>query len=820
MKTRVLFFVLLINVCRLYAVTDTVLTRKGYSITRAEKSPKVDGVLDDEAWQNVMTFCDMKQCYPYFDKMPSQETEVRMVYDNTAIYVGAMLYDSAPDSIAHQLGNRDDNINADNFEIVFDTYNKEQDAFDFTVTASGVQLDSRISDQLYNAVWESAVKINDKGWAVEIKIPFSALRFPNMDTQMWGIQVVRNIKRKGEFDQWGLVPNGESNQIKYWGTLNGMKGIKAPVRLSLTPYITLSTSHYPANVKGQSNFSSDITGGMDIKYGINESFTVDATLLPDFSQVQSDNVVKNLSAFEVTYAEQRPFFQESTDLFQKGDLFYSRRIGRQPTEYYNVYNDTSKNKVVLKNPTQAKLLNATKVSGRTPNGLGIGILNAVMDNTYATLRDSLGNSSKQLTEPFSNYNIIVFDQQLKHSSDVYLINTNVNRKHDYNNSNVTGAGFNLNNKKSTYCIIGNGALTNIFSKTDTVQNQYTDLYGYRYDLGVAKITGWFQFNAYREVVNKTYDNNDMGITRETDYTANGIGVNFMRFKPFSKFLNLNSSMSLDENENLTTHRVNSLYINLFLGVNTKAQHNIYLGASLEPLDRVDYYESRTPGRVFLRPPGYRGFAGWNTDTRKKLSAFIYVYAGTTALVSPTIGYNPYYGMTLAPSIRVNDKLSLDLSSSLSKDNGDRGYVDTDEWGTIIFGKRYLTNLTNSLSVKYLFRNNLSLSLRGRHYWARGDYRSFYDLTEDGHLIDNISYNTNHDFNFNAFNVDMIFQWQFAPGSSLNLLWKNAITNEGDEVINNYSENFRNTMQSKQLNTVSLKVLYYFDYLYLVKKKKH
>ena len=207
MKTRVLFFVLLINVCRLYAVTDTVLTRKGYSITRAEKSPKVDGVLDDEACQNVMTFCDMKQCYPYFDKMPSQETEVRMVYDNTAIYVGAMLYDSAPDSIAHQLGNRDDNINADNFEIVFDTYNKEQDAFDFTVTASGVQLDSRISDQLYNAVWESAVKINDKGWAVEIKIPFSALRFPNMDTQMWGIQVVRNIKRKGEFDQWGLVPN-------------------------------------------------------------------------------------------------------------------------------------------------------------------------------------------------------------------------------------------------------------------------------------------------------------------------------------------------------------------------------------------------------------------------------------------------------------------------------------------------------------------------------------------------------------------------------------------------------------------------------------
>ena len=323
----------------------------------------------------------------------------------------------------------------------------------------------------------------------------------------------------------------------------------------------------------------------------------------------------------------------------------------------------------------------------------------------------------------------------------------------------------------------------------------------------------------REVINKTYNNNDMGITRETNYASNAFELSFHRFEPFGKFLNATAAISADENENLTTHRINGISINIRGNVFTKTQHNLFLGTELEPVERVDYYEPRTPGRIFLNSPTYRGFAGFDTDARKKLTVSFRCYVGITTLISPTIGRNPYYGGTLTPSLRVNNKLSLGLSCNLTKDNGDRGYVDTDEWGTIIFGKRYLTNLTNSVSIRYLFKNNLSLSLKGRHYWARGDYKSFYDLSDDGHLIDNISYNKNHDFNFNAFNIDMIFQWQFAPGSSLNLVWKNSIYNEGDEVINSYSENFKNTVQSKQLNIVSLKLLYYFDYLYLVKKKK-
>ncbi|MGQ0827345.1 MAG: DUF5916 domain-containing protein, partial [Bacteroidota bacterium] len=736
-KRLFLYTVLFLFSGVLFAQSDSTIVRKEYITRPALKTPKIDGVLDDDTWQNVPVINDFKQAIPTFNIPASQQTEVRIVYDNTAIYVAAMLYDTAPDSIAHQLGNRDDYVNADLFRIVFDTYNTQQDGFVFMVTASGMQVDGRLSDGSYNAVWESAAKINDKGWCAEIKIPFSALRFPNNNEQLWGLQIARNIIRNGETQQWALTPRGETNFIKYWGFLKGIKNIKPPLRLFLTPYITAYTSHYPANIEGQSNYTSNITGGMDLKYGLNESFTVDMTLLPDFTQVQSDNVVKNLGAFEILYGEQRPFFQESTDLFQKGDLFYSRRIGRKPGGYNAAYNQTTEKETIVKNPDQAKLLNATKISGRTLNGLGIGVLNAVLDNTYAIARDSLGNERKILTEPFSNYNIIVFDQQLKNSSSVYLINTNVTRKSNDINSNVTGAGFNLNNKKSKYAVFGQAAVSNVFSKTDTVPNQYTDLFGYKYDINVAKISGRFQFTLYRSAINPTFNNNDIGITRETNFIFNGFNLNYYQFDPRGIFLNSNVSFSMNHNENFTTHRTNNLSFSANYNAMFRSFYNLSIGASGRPMEQIDYYEPRTPGRVFVRTPGFFVFGGINSDSRKRLFTGLNFFAGSTALISPTIGYNPYYGFTLSPTFRVNDKLSFDLSCDAMKDDGDRGFVNKDENGDIIFGKRIIHNMTNILSIRYLFRNNLSLSLRGRHYWSRADYVSFYNLTQDGYLTDNI-----------------------------------------------------------------------------------
>ena len=800
------------------AQNDSIPKRKEYVTTRAIKTPKIDGLLDDETWKTATMISDFKQNFPVYDVEPTQTTNVQIVYDNTAIYIAAFLYDSCSDSICKQLGNRDDYLNADNFRIVFDTYNTEQDAFDLSVTASGVQSDSRFSDYLYNAVWESAVKLYPTGWSVEMKIPFSALRFPNIASQKWGMQITRSITRNGEFDQWGLLPRGVPNPFKYWGYLVGMESIKQPIRLSLTPYITAYTSHYPANIEGESNYSSNITGGMDLKYGLNESFTIDATLLPDFTQVQSDNVVKNLGAFEQIFQEQRPFFQESTDLFQKGDLFYSRRIGRRPIGYYSAYSQTEEGEVIIKNPDQAKLLNATKISGRTPNGLGIGLLNAIMDDTYATAKDSLGNERKILTEPFSNYNILVFDQQMKNSSSAYLINTNVKRNNNGNNANSTGGGFTLNNKKNTYFVFGRGAMSNVFSKTDTVTNQYTDLFGYQYIVGGGKNSGWFQFEAYQGVINPTFNINDMGVNFETNFINRGINFGLNRFQPWRSLLNANLNLSINHNSNFTTHKTNSLRIELNTNTTLKNFYNIYVGGSYEPQGYIDYYEARVPGRIFVRPTNQTIWTGVNSDKRKKISFNFNLYAGTTGLISPTIGYNPYIGVTLSPNIRVNDKLSFNLSANYTQDDGDRGWVNFDHNDNIIIGLRFIKTVENIVSARYLFRNNLSLSIRGRHYWTGGHYTGFYNLTEEGLLIDNISYDQNHDFNFNAFNVDMVFQWQFAPGSFATLVWKNSIYKESNIVVKSYSNNFTSTLEANQLNTVSLKVLYFFDYLYLRKKR--
>ncbi|MDF2436465.1 MAG: hypothetical protein K0Q95_841 [Bacteroidota bacterium] len=816
---KLTFFIMFLALQQLQAQKDSLIARKDYEITRATKTPRIDGILDDATWENANVLGNFSQNYPREKAPVSQKTEVKLVYDNTAIYIAAKLFDTAPDSIRRQLGNRDDNLNADIFRIVFDTYNTQQDAFDFSVTASGVQLDSKFSDGQYNAVWESAVKINEDAWIVEIKIPYSALRFPSAEKQIWGLQVTRNIARNNEFDQWALTPRTASNGLFYWGLLKGLNNVKEPVRLSLTPYITAYTSHYPSNTAGESNFTSNVTGGLDLKYGINESFTVDVSLLPDFSQVQSDNVVKNLSAFEVQYNEQRPFFQEGTDLFQKGGLFYSRRIGRRPGGYYKAYNLTNpeSKEVIIKNPDQAKLLNATKISGRTINGLGVGVLNAVLDNTYAIASDSLGHERKILTEPFSNYNIVVFEQQMKNSSNAYIINTNVNRQKGYNNSNVTGLGGRLNNKKNTYGLNGDLALTNVLTP-DTASNRYSDLFGYSYNAAFSKTSGKFQFTLYRNAVNPTFQNNDFGYNQEVNYINNGMNVSFIQAKPFGKFLNASVNISASQMENFSTHRLGGVFTGVNMNATLASFNSIYFGFDGKVTEQIDYYEPRVPGRIMIRPRGFSFFGGGSTDGRKKLSADINFWAGSTGLISPTIGYNPYYGLSLAPRMRFSDKFSLYLNSSYSRDLGDRGFVNIDENNDVIIGVRYLTNATNTIEGRYLFRNNLSLGLRVRHYWARGDYKSFCTLSEEGRLQDNLSYNNNHDFNFNAFNVDMVFQWQFAPGSSLNLVWKNSIAREEDHVINSFSNNLSNTFETKQLNTVSLKVLYYFDYLYLRKKR--
>ncbi len=772
---------------------------------RTLTAPHIDGKINEQMWIHAEPLIDFHQYEPFFNAPAGQKTEVRFLYDDRALYIGARLFDVAPDSILTQLGNRDDELNADFFSVQFDTYSNGLDAYIFEVYASGVQRDSRRSDETFNAVWESSVFIDHDGWSLEIRIPWSAIRFPVNVQQVWGIQILRSIRRSRELIQWALVPKGVSNTSVYWGQLHGLSDINPPLRLSFTPFVSAHIEHYPFNLPGISNYSEGFSGGLDLKYGINQGFTLDMTLMPDFSTVATDREIKNLSAFETVYDENRGFFKEGVDLFMKGDLFYTRRIGRKPQLYDYAVDKLKDGEFLHKNPDKAQLINAAKVSGRTNTNLGIGIFNAMTANTYAIAKDSTGAQRSILTEPFTNYSIVVMDQGLNSNSAVYLINTNVTRSHGFNNENVTATGITYYEKSNRYRFNAAGRISQIFIKYDQVEQgqKNTDI-GYRYTFDVAKVKGKFQFKISFDAMDSKYSINGLGLNHRNDQFSQGTTISYTIYEPFWRMLNLSSNLTMTDSYRMSTGK--NTERSLLWRTNGIFRSYLWIWAGLkQSLYRsFDYYEPRTAGRFYLIPLYTYTFFSFSSDYRKPFAL--------DGGIEYTINEDNYTetALTINPIIRFSDRLTMQYRVSHSIQKNDPGFVEQLAQD-VIFGKRELKTIENTISSRYMFRNNLSLSLWMRHYWFRGNYNSFYSLSQDGRLIPKEDYVHSHDFNFNTLNVDMLFEWEFSPGSNLGIVFKNAIMKEEAQVSNNFFDNLEKTLEASQLNSITVRFLYYIDY---------
>ncbi|HEY6082641.1 MAG TPA: DUF5916 domain-containing protein, partial [Chitinophagaceae bacterium] len=391
---------------------------------RVAHPPRIDGMLDDSVWQSIPAASDFISYFPGPGTPSRQKTVVKLAYDNTAIYVAAWLYDPDPKKISRQFTPRDGEYgaNTDYFAIGLDTYHDLQNGFMFVVTPSNAQGDGKVAafnlaqnsnpyadsrvDDTWDAVWESETGRTDSGWTVEIRIPFSAIRFAKKPMQDWGVQFYRFIKKYNETSTWNPMNPNASGLAAQWGILKGLKDIVPPVRLAFLPYISTGIQSQPVTARPKSFAAqTSINGGMDIKYGFSESFTLDMTLIPDFGQVQSDNTVLNLQPYEVKYDERRPFFTEGTELFNKSGIFYSRRIGKVgdlPTLYDSVYTHLDPAETVVRNPASIQLYNATKISGRTKGGLGIGFLNAVTAPAFAVIKNNrTGTERRMETEPLT-----------------------------------------------------------------------------------------------------------------------------------------------------------------------------------------------------------------------------------------------------------------------------------------------------------------------------------------------------------------------------------------------------------------------------------
>ncbi|MCK4638209.1 MAG: hypothetical protein KAT33_02205 [Bacteroidales bacterium] len=805
---------LLIIICLITFNLSAQTNKKQVKAIRVTTPPKIDGELNEAIWDNIPVATDFFQFDPYNGEPATQKTEIKIVYNDNALFIGAMMFDTAPDSILTGLAKRDDfeYINADIFTIDISPYNDGLYAFSFKVSASGVQGDEKLSpyekDVNWDAVWESSVKINDKGWVAEIKIPYAAIRFPKKDIQIWGINFWRNIRRKREWATWTFVNKKINSVLAQSGELTNLENIKPPLRLSVSPYVSAYLEKIPSN----KNWRCFFNGGMDLKYGINESFTLDMTLIPDFGQVESDDIELNLSPFEIKYDEKRQFFTEATEIFNKGGIFYSRRIGTIPVGYYEVEDSLKKGERIISNPSETQLINATKISGRTKKGLGIGFFNAMTSNTYAVIADSNGNEHNFKTQPFTNYNMIVFDQSLKNNSYISIANTNLLRAKDKYSANVTATDFKIVDKTNIYAVGGKFIVSQKYNS-----NEKPD-FGYRYSFFTGKISGNFIIIYSQNVESDKYDPNDMGFLYNNNEFTNEIEMEYNIYDPFWKLLNWYNNLSIEYSSLYKPRKYTDFEIFYNTRITTKKFLTMGFETHYEPFEVHDYFEARIPGRLFIRPSSYH-FSYWlSTDYRKKLAFDCRL--GYWRAINKNNQYSYWY--MLSPRLRLSDKIMLIYEFFNDYDNNDFGYVkyeiDSLSNQIIYFGKRNQTTFVNSLTASYIFNNKESLNFRIRHYWSKVVYNEFYTLKENGYL-EKSDYKNYHNINFNIFNIDLAYSWYFAPGSQMSIVWKNAINTEENIVESNFFKNFKNMINSPQANSFSVKILYYLDYKYLIKSKK-
>lgn len=737
----------------------------------------LNGNLNDAAWQSIPVQSEFEQFSPDPGGQPSQRTEVRFGYDDNALYIGARMWDTAPDSILHQLSERDRTDNADEFGIWFSPFNDGLNAVRFRTTPDGVQVDEQISpngeDDSWDAVWDVVCSIDSAGWVAEFRIPWMAFRFPDNTEQRWGMNMYRGIRRLREDDVWNPM-DPTQRLLNQGGLLVGIEGITPPPRISLFPYF----SAYQ-NWEG-TNRSTAYNGGMDMKIGLGNAFTLDVTLIPDFGQVVTDNLVLNLSPFEIRFNENRQFFKEGTELFNKNGVFYSRRIGED-----------------------GRLINASKVSGRLANGLGLGLLQA-----FAT-----ANEDSSLT----SYTVAVADQNLPNNGYVTSTTTMVAREGDGYDALVQSGSLELRNPENTWSVQARGSVNQKFGGDEENDDE-----GYTYNVALSKMAGNLTFSLGHFIESATYDPNDLGFLQAPNEIGSFLNVDFRVFEPRGRWNRITASFDASLNQVETPRIFNNVFLSASCRATTLAFNSWNLELNTQPTDGNNIFASRIEGLAWREPAWYRLNGWFSSDYRKRIAMDLgYWHAGGGL-------YRDWKENTyrIAPRIRVNDRLMIRYVWKIIDRRNERGwaFLDSLEDGTdvSIFGKRRNREYTQVLNVNYIFTNRMSLSTRVRHAWSQVRYDALYPLLASG-VISETPYLANgnanlEDLNFNAWSIDMVYRWNFAPGSELNIVWKNQLLQEtrlGDfeEFVlpTSYGDNFNQMIESGFINSLSIRLISFIDY---------
>lgn len=758
-----------VSVLSLAAVSMFGQDRPTVQAVRAMAAVNVDGVLDESVWQRA-GFTDLRQREPEQGVAPTEKTEVWVAFDDGALYVAARLYDAAPDSINTRLGRRDDYIDADYFTLFIDGYHDRQTGNYFTVSAAGVQYDGVLynddwDDSSWDGVWESATAVDGRGWTAELRIPYSQLRFHDAPEQVWGINFRRDIERRNERDYLAYTPRKESGFVSRFGDLVGIDAISPPRRLSILPYLTSKAEYVPA-VQGNPfhNGSRYVPGmGLDLQTGFGSNMTLNATVNPDFGQVEVDPAVINLSDVETFYEEKRPFFLEGANTFWFGQggsnnfwgfnwgnpqIFYSRRIGRSPQGSLPSFDYADP-------PSGTHILGAGKLTGRLDEQTTFGMIHAVTNREYTRLQSG-GVRSKVEVEPLTYYGIAraqrTFDDR---RYGLGAIGTATHRffgdrtlSDQINGDALVGGmdGWAFLDQDRVYVLTGwvsgshvsgtNARMVSLqrssahyYQRPDLshvrVDSAATSLDGYAARFALNKQKGAVDLNAAFGLISPGYNVNDLGYQWRTDYLNGHIVTGYKWTDPTDWYRSASVRTSYfhswDFGGNTTWEgfwsNTNITWVNYWY---------TYGGIVYNP-PTVNARRTRG-GPLTTNPSGVEAFFGTGTDSRKSIVYELFGFnynggGGRNWSVEGSIEIKPTSGMTLK------------IGPSYSEDREQAGWVGSydDLMAVETFGRQYVVanlhqrTVSANIRLNWIFTPTLSLQMFVQPLISSGEYTNFKRL---------------------------------------------------------------------------------------------
>jgi hypothetical protein len=849
---------------------------------------RIDGRLDEPAWSTAEVGRDFVQQRPNPGGKATEATEVRVLYDDQAVYVGARMLDSRPDSIAAQLARRDaSGIYSDWFHVVIDSYHDRRTAFRFAVNPLGVQKDVFHSndgneDVSWDAVWEVATTRDSAGWTAEFRIPLSQLRYARVahgTERVWGINFLRDLARRNERTYWSQIPPNYPGFVSRAGELHGLADLGVPHRLEILPYTSAKLTRDPREGSNPFYRSSvfNPSAGADVRMGLPAGLTLTGTVNPDFGQVEVDPAVVNLSAFETFFPEKRPFFVEGSDIFGFGNLnsfntfgapqfFYTRRIGRAP--HRSLTDDFS----FADQPTQSTILGAGKVSGKTPGGWSVGVLDAVTAREQGRYVDDSGVRWKTPVEPLSNY----FVGRLRHDFQggrtvVGGIATAANRdmgdhvfdgtvrssaytggldfEHDWGAGrawSLTGfmAGSRVGgSREAIYRTQRSSA--RYYQRPDQgyvrVDSSRTSLAGWNDALAVQHAGSYDLSFAYQET-SPGFETNDLGFQAHADRRS------------FSTFAGRRINTPTKALQNYSYYA----FTNHGWNFGGDAIYNAYAGGASFTLKnqwnaggQVTYgFQTKDDGLTrggprALKPAFWEANMNWGSDPRHLLSANGFL----DDRQDESGAYTRSGNVTL--SLRPSSSVQVSMGPSLTFERGTAQYVTraTDALAQATFGRRYVfgdvkqTTVSMDTRVDWTFTPRLSLQLFAQPFVSSGDYTSFKELArpasydfvlygrERGTVARvlnadrSVTYRVDPDgpgdapaftfgepdFTIRSLRGNAVLRWEYRPGSAVFLVWQQQ--RSGDSIDGRFdtSGSFSAPFHDRPQNVFLIKATYWLSH---------